>query len=148
VTLSDTIQTAAVLAAVGASIIALVISYLDRRNARAISARDRREALRDEQLLFEQGQLLRLLENLRRGGSTDALERSRMGGEAAGIIGMMGPERLPMNWAGRVLDERAPSLEEFIADESRPEWQRRGVEVQIELNRVTDEIRQRLAENS
>ncbi|KNH15720.1 hypothetical protein ACU18_16135 [Arthrobacter sp. ZBG10] len=66
------VQVAAVVAAVVAAIIALVISALDRRNARQIAAEDRRIALEHDQLLFEQSELLRLLQNLRRGSHTDA----------------------------------------------------------------------------
>ncbi|HEY4226032.1 MAG TPA: hypothetical protein VGM70_09480 [Pseudolysinimonas sp.] len=131
-------------AAAAASIVALSLGYLDRRNARHIAARDRAEALRDSQLLFEQEQLVRLLENLRQGGSTDPLIRSRLGGEAAAVIGFMGKDRLPMNWANRVLPSDAATLEDVMNDASRLDWIRQSAEVQVALERVTAQIRTRL----
>ena len=139
------IQLAAVLAAVGASIVALAISAADRRNARLIADADRVAALKHSSLLFEQAQLLRLLENARRGGSSDPVERARLGAEAAGIIGLIGPERLPRNWEGRVTSSDDPSLEDYLEDDSTPEWQKRAIEVQFALDQVTAQIRSEIA---
>lgn len=58
-------------------------------------------SLEHSQLLFEQEVLLRLVQNLQRGGHTDPQTSNDMGVEAAALIGVLGPERLP----------RAPSLE-------------------------------------
>lgn len=138
-------QLAAVIAAVGASIVALGISAADRRNARLIADADRVAALKHSNLLFEQAQLLRLLENARRGGSTDPLERARLGGEAAGIIGLIGPERLPRNWANRITSAEDPSLDEHLDDATAPEWQKNAIEVQRALDEVTAEIRREIA---
>lgn len=138
------VQVAAVLAAVAAAIVALVISALDRRNARQIAAEDRRAALEHSQLLFEQTELLRLLQNLRRGGHTDPDKIKDMGAEAGAIIGVIGPERLPRNWEARIA-KNADELHEVMEDESEPGWLRRSVEVQLALNDVTREIREQLA---
>lgn len=137
------VQVAAVVAAVVAAIIALIISALDRRNARQIAAEDRRIALEHDQLLFEQSELLRLLQNLRRGGHTDADKIKDMGAEAGAIIGAIGPERLPRNWEARIA-QTDEELREFMDDASQPEWLRRSVEAQVALNEVTQEIRERL----
>lgn len=139
------IQLAAVVAAVGASIVALWISAADRRNARLIADADRVAALKHSSLLFEQAQLLRLLENARRGGSTDPLETARLGAEAAGIIGLLGPERLPRNWENRVTSREDPSLQEHLNDETTPEWQKCAIEVQLALDDVTARIRSEIA---
>lgn len=138
------VQAGAVVVAVAAAIVALVISGLDRRNARRIAAEDRRAALEHSQLIFEQTELLRLLQNLRRGGHSDPDAIKDMGAEAAAIIGAIGPERLPSNWDARIA-KNADELRELMADEKEPGWLRRSVEVQIALNDVTREIRERLA---
>ena len=137
------VQVAAVVAAVAAAIVALVISALDRRNARGIAAEDRRAALEHSQLMFEQTALLRLLQNLRRGGHTDSAISKDMGAEAGAIIGAIGPERLPRNWEARIAKTDA-ELRDFIEDEKEPEWLRRSVEAQVALNEVSQEIRERL----
>jgi hypothetical protein len=136
------VQVAAVVAAVGASIVALIISALDRRNARKIAAKDRKDSLRQAQLLFEQEVLLRLLQNARRAGSTDPLERDQLGAEAAALIGLLGPERLPMNWENRVgKNQSEDEMRAFVADASKQEFLRRAVEVQLALNTTTAQIR-------
>jgi len=143
----DIIQVCIAATAVGASIVALVISYLDRRTQREIAKADRVESLRHAQLLFEQTQLLRLLENNRRGGSSDKLESARLGAEAAGIVGMLGPDRLPLSWVFDVDDDPDFDLKAFVADDKSPLWQRKTAEVQLALNKVTAEIREYLNKN-
>lgn len=138
------VQVAAVVAAVVAAIIALIISALDRRNARGIAAEDRRAALEHSQLLFEQAELLRLLQNLRRGGHTDEDIIKDMGAEAGAIIGAIGSERLPRNWQARIA-QTDEELRAFMDDTTQPDWLIRSVEAQVALNEVTQEIRERLA---
>lgn len=96
------VQAGAVVVAIGASVVARIISALDRKNSRQIATEDRRTALEHGQLLFEQQALLRLLQNLKRGGHTDSAISKDMGAEAGAIIGALGPERLPMNWDKQV----------------------------------------------
>lgn len=138
------IQAGAVVVAVTASVVALAVSALDRRNSRWIAAEDRRAALEHGQLMFEQEALLRLLQNLRRGGHSDTAVSRDMGAEAGALISAMGPERLPRNWAQRVA-QTDDELLAYVDDEEQPEWQRRAVEAHIALNDVTREIRERIA---
>ncbi|RAX48946.1 hypothetical protein DQ353_12565 [Arthrobacter sp. AQ5-05] len=134
------IQAAAVVVAVGASIVALTVSALDRRNARAIAARDREVAVRQAKLMFEMEALLRLAQIRRRGGHVDKDISKDMGAEAGALVGALGADRIPRNWAGAV-DRDEAGLLEFISDESKEGWQRDSVEVQVALNAVTAELR-------
>lgn len=138
------VQAGAVVVAVAASVVALVVSALDRRNSRRIAAEDRRAALEHGQLMFEQEALLRLLQNLRRGRHSDTAVSRDMGAEAGALISALGPGRLPHSWAKRVA-QTDDELFAYIDDEEQPEWQRRAVEAHIALNDVTREIRARIA---
>lgn len=138
------VQAGAVVVAVAASVVALAVSALDRRNSRRIAAEDRGAALEHGQLMFEQEALLRLLQNLRRGGHSDTAVSRDMGAEAGALISALGPDRLPHNWAKRVA-QTDDELFAYIDDEEQPEWQRRAVEAHIALNDVTREIRARIA---
>lgn len=137
------VQAGAVVVAVAASVVALVVSALDRRNSRLIAAEDRRAALEHGQLMFEQESLLKLLQNLRRGGHSDSTVSKDMGAEAGALISVMGPERLSRNWAKRVAQTDAELLA-YVDDNEQPEWQRRAAEAHIALNDVTREIRERI----
>jgi len=149
------IQAGATVVAVAAAVIALIVSALDRKNTRVIAAddraaaadlvrQDRAVALRQSQLLFEQEALLRLLENARHAGSTDPLERADLGAEAAAIIGLFGPGRLPLNWAKRVA-KTSEGLRDMLKDDTHEDFVRSSVEIQLALAEVTDEIRALLA---
>lgn len=135
------IQVAAVIVAIGASVVALIVSALDRKTARKIAAADRLMAIRHGRLTFEMEALLRLTQNLRRGGSDDTQKSRDMGAEAGAIIGAIGPERLPRNWENRI-EKTEEELRAFVADESKEDWLRRAVEAQLALMEVTEEIRQ------
>lgn len=139
------IQAAAVVVAVGASIVALVISDLDRRNARRIAAKDRAVSVRQAKLMFELEVLTRLSQNLRRGGHTDSDIRQDMGAEAGALIGAIGAERLPRNWAKRIAKSHS-GLREFIEDENNLEWIRNSVEAQVALSEVSEELGRLIAE--
>jgi hypothetical protein len=134
------VQVAAVLAAVGAAIVALVISRQDRENARKIAAEDRRTALLQGKLMFELEALLRLSQNLRRGGHEDTGISKDMGAEAGALIGAIGPERLPTNWDKRVA-QTPEELRAFVQDETKQDWLRRAVEAQLALMAVSEELR-------
>ena len=139
------IQAAAVLVAVCASIVALIVSWLDRRNARAIAAKDRAASIRRDKLMFELEALLKLLQNLTRGGHKDENIRKDMGAEARALTGTLGKERLPRNWEKRI-EKDDEGLIEFMNDESNEEWLRNSVEVQLAMNTVLDEIRHLMGE--
>lgn len=138
-TTSDLIQVAAVFAAVGAAIIALIISALDRKNARRIADADRTSALRHAHLMFELEALTRLSENLNRGGSTDALERSRMGAEALTLVGVLSPNRVPELWERKVGDD--DRLRAAFADPEMPEYKKEALETQLAISAVLRQIR-------
>lgn len=138
----DYIQTAAVVVAVGASVVALIVSWRDRVNARKIAAEDRRAALAQAKLMFDLEALLRLLENQNRGGSTDDLERKRLGAEAMAIVGLIGPERLPRLWERRIGHDDEGLRAKLDDDEKMtPEFLKWAIEVQLALNEVVEEIR-------
>ncbi|MEK0155189.1 hypothetical protein [Arthrobacter oryzae] len=133
------VQVSAVVVAVLASIVALVISALDRRNAQRIAADDRRMAVKQSKLMFELEALTRLSQNLRRGGHTDSQIRQDMGAEAAALIDAIGPERLSRNWENRVGLSRA-ELEKLVDDPSEPEFNRMAVEAHLALETVAEEL--------
>lgn len=138
-TTSDMIQIAAVLAAIAASIVALLISALDRRNARRIADADRASALRHSHLMFELDALTRLSQNLNRGGSTDALERAQMGAEALTLVGVLSPERVPELWERKVgNDDR---LRAAFNDPEMPDYKKEALEAQLAISAVLREIR-------
>lgn len=132
------IQSVVALAAIIAAVVALVIGALDRRNARAIAAEDRKASL-----MFDLEVLSRLLENLNRRGSSDPAESKRMGAEALTLIGLLGPDLLPTQWNHRVGDEA--KLRELLADDDFPEWKRNAIEVQVAVNTVLAKIRKELS---
>lgn len=133
--LSNWIQIAAVLAAVGASIVALIVSALDRRNARKIADADRAASLHHARLLFELEMASRLLENNNRGGSTDAIERAQLGAEALTMIGILGRGRVPRQWARRV-DRDDDGLSDLLADPDLPDFKKDAVETQLAVNAI------------
>ncbi|PCE15904.1 hypothetical protein AUC47_10280 [Microbacterium sp. SZ1] len=160
-TLGDLIQILAVLAAIGASIVALIVSAKDRRNAREIAiedraeaarlaaedrveaaraaADDRRESLRHAYLLHELETLAKLLVNLNRGGSADKQESKRMGAEALTLIGQLGEERLPKLWNERAGDEE--KLRAAYNDPEMPEYKKDALEAQLAVHAILREIR-------
>lgn len=139
-TTSDWIQPAAVLAAVTAAVIALIVSALDRRNARKIAEADRASELRRAHLLFELEALTRLSENLNRGGSSDNAESKRMGAEALTLVGVLSPERIPELWKRKVGSE--DQLRAAYADPEMPLYKKEALEAQLAISAVLLEIRE------
>lgn len=133
--LSNWIQVVAVLAAVGASIVALVVSAKDRRNAREIADADRAASLHHARLLFELEMATRLLENKNRGGSTDPIERAQLGAEALTMIGVLGYDRVPRQWSRRV-DRDDDGLSDLLIDPETPEWKKDAIETQLAVNSI------------
>jgi hypothetical protein len=138
----DFIQTVAVLVALLAAGVALFVSWRERVTARKIAAADRSASLQQAKLMFDLDALLRLLENANRGGSTDDLERKRLGAEAMALVGLIGPERLPRLWQRRIGhsdDELRSKLDDD--EKTTPEFLKWAIETQLAVNEVVDEIR-------
>lgn len=127
------IQAAAVVVAVAASLVALFVSWRDRVNARRIAADDRRASLEQAKLMFDLEALLRLLKNRNRGGSTDDLERKRMGAETLTLVGMLGPELLPRQWAAQV-DADDDKLRSLFDQADFPDYKKNAAETQLAVN--------------
>jgi hypothetical protein len=142
-TTSDLIQVSAVLAAVSAAIVALIVSALDRRNARRIADADRASALSHSHLMFELEALTRLSQNLNRGGTTDALERARMGAEALTLVGVLSPQRLPELWERKIGDD--DRLRAAFNDSEMPDYKKDALETQLAISAVLREIRKETA---
>ncbi|MCB5282724.1 MULTISPECIES: hypothetical protein [unclassified Arthrobacter] len=135
------VQVAAVVAAVGASIVALVVSALDRRNARRIADEDRRAALKQAHLMFELETLLKLTKNLSRGGHSDTAISRDMGAEAGALIGALGPDRVPRSWESLV-DRTPEEIQAKLEDGETAEWLKKSIEAQLALTEVAEEIRE------
>lgn len=134
------IQASAIVVAIGASIVALVISWRDRVNARLIASEDRRAALEQAKLMFDLEALLRLLENQNRGGSTDDLERARLGAEAMALVGLIGPNRLPTLWKRRIGHDDDGLRAKLTEESETPDFLKHTIETQLALNEVVREI--------
>lgn len=90
--------------------------------------------------MFELEALTRLTQNLNRGGSTDDLERARMGAEALTLVGVLSPDRIPELWEQKVgSDDR---LRAAFADPEMPEYRKEALEAQLAINAVLREIRE------
>ena len=146
------IQGASVVVAVGASVVALVVGAVDRRAAernaekdraaaRRLAEDERRAAARHARRMVEFEALLRLAENQRRGGSSDAETRSALGAEAAVLTAMVGPERLP-HLSNELNPESEAELRAFMEAPDTLEWQRRAAEAHLALLQITREIRE------
>ena len=140
------IQAASSVAAVAAAIIALVVSAKDRKNARLIAAADRTEALKQNQLIFERDLTMKLLVNALTGGSTDPLERAQLGAERSALIGTLGPERVPKQWA-RTVNANDDRLREMMTEPKFADldWKKDQFESQLAMNAILREIRDHIA---
>ena len=121
------IQTASVVVAVGASLIAL-----------RIASRNRRDSLRQSHLMFELEAAVRLTQNLARGGSTDDLERKHMGAEALALAGALEKTRIPNYWRHKFESDEV--LGTRMAATDTPEWQRDAIEAQLAVNAILRDI--------
>jgi hypothetical protein len=136
---ADIIQLVVAVAAVGAAIIALVISAKDRQNAREIARADRKIAM----LTRELDLALRLTENRAYGGSSDKLVRERLGSEALALVGILGKERVPKQWARKVeLDD--DGLRGVMNDSTTVQWVQDKIEAQLAVSAISNEIAARL----
>lgn len=115
---SDLFQLAAVVAAVGASIIALFIAGRDRRTQIDLAARERAQA----RLATELEYAVRLSANRNMGPLTDPAESKRLGAEAMALAVVVGHRWVPKQYdyvtEGKSMDELRAT---FDNDES-PDW--------------------------
>lgn len=91
--------------------------------------------------MFDLEQLLRLLENGNRGGSTDPLERDRLGAEALSLIGLLGPELLPTQWARRV-EHDEEGMRKVMEDPQMPEFKKDAIETYLAVDATVRRIRE------
>lgn len=137
--IGDWIQTAAVLAAVAASIIALRIATKDRQLQRELARLDREQA----RLTAELELAVRLSENLNHGGSTDPRETKRLGAEAMALVSVLGEGRVPRYYrhvmGGRSVDEIEIAPDEPGAE--TPRWVQWRNEAAVAVQRIAAELR-------
>ncbi|MET4003925.1 hypothetical protein ABIB48_002663 [Arthrobacter sp. UYCu511] len=137
------VQAGAVVVAVAASVVALVVSALDRKNSRQIAAADRRAALELSQLLFQQESIVKLAQTLKLARNSDTDVRGSLLDEAEALIYAVGPELLPRNWA-KVSTRTDSRKQELIEGDSvNPEFQRL-LEVQLALTGLMNQIRKQM----
>ncbi|GAA1924856.1 hypothetical protein GCM10009737_28210 [Nocardioides lentus] len=157
------IQSVAVLVAIGGLFAALRIAKADRRAADLRAEKDREEAERratearreeslrsqraDERARWEADRrfrlelLIRLSVNLEHGGSTDAGERKRLGAEASALIAALGPEVLPELHSLRGSEEHIAEVQARMAEKGpdRWTWAENAASVAFALQRVQAE---------
>jgi len=114
---------------------ALSIATLGNRAADRRAAADRAAAREAAQHHLDLELLIRLAENLQRGGSSDTREPQRMGAEARALLGALGPDRLPFAY-DRYAGLDGDGLRALIDDAARPDWLRCANEVVWELQRT------------
>lgn len=136
----DVIQIAAILVAAGASIVALIIASMDRRNAIKIAEDDRQVAADQARLLAELEAAIRLSVLEARGGHTDPIISKDMGAETLALIAMLGPDRVPEMWKRRV-EKSDEELRAFIANENEPEFLRDAVEAERAVYDILKDLR-------
>lgn len=140
-------QAAAVVVAAFAAVLALILGWLDRRNAQVIAAEDRRHAqeiaaqdrasaMRQARLLAEVDALTRLAAIRTRGGAND--EGSKIASEAAALVSLLGPERVPLNYANWV---DSPDPDAVRGDPSAPPWVLHKIEAHEALVALSEQWR-------
>lgn len=139
-TAGDFIQIAAVIVAIGASIVALVIASMDRRNAIRIAEDDRRVAVDQARLLAELEAGIRLSVLEARGGHINPVVSKDMGAETLALIAMLGPDRVPEMWNRRVA-KSDEELRAFITDEDNPQYLRNAVEAERAVYDILKDLR-------
>lgn len=139
-TLSDWIQVLVVVAAVGASIVALRIAAQDRKNAIKLSEKDRRLAVDQALLLAELDAAKRLAILEARGGHTDSAISKDMGAETLALIALLGPDRVPHMWKRRVT-KSDEELRAFIEDQTKKEFLRDAVEAERAVHDILGDLR-------
>ena len=90
--------------------------------------------------MFELQALVKLSQNLSRGGHTDPNTVKDMAAERAALVGALGPERIPRS-RGTHVEETPEELQAMIADESTDFVLVHSIEAHLALTEVADEIR-------
>lgn len=159
---SDIIQTLAVLAAVGASLVALAIAAKDRKHsariagqdrehsaavadadrahAASVAAADRAATMHQLRLFSELDAAKRLAVIEARGGHSDPVARKDMGAESLALVAFLGPERVPMMWQRRV-GKSDDELRDFAQDENNQQFLRDSVEAERAVHAIIRDIR-------
>lgn len=139
-TVGDIVQIAAIIVAIGASIVALVIASQDRRAATRIAEDDRRIAIEQSRLLAELDAAVRLSILEARGGHTDPVIVKDMGAETLALTARLGPERVPEMWKRRVGKSDA-ELRAYVQNESEPQFLRDAVEAERAVQDILEDLR-------
>lgn len=134
------VQGAAVLVAVGASLVALVTSHLDRRNNRKIAAETRAADIRVRSLLLELEYAIRLATNRNMGGSSDSGESKRLGAEALALVTLLGAERVPAQWE-KLVGHGSEELLGKMDEPETPDWVKHKIETGAAVQRILTEFR-------
>ena len=120
-------------------VMALAIAVSGNRAADRRAEADRAAGRQAAQHRLEVELLLRLAENLTRGGAKDSQEVARLGAEARALTAALGPGRVPMSYAEYA--ESADKLRAVMADTSEPLWLRQSLEALLELQRLVAQDR-------
>lgn len=119
------LQSIVALAAIFAASIAVQISKRDRRHSR---------------LLTELEYAVRLHENKARGGSTDKLERARLGAQALALAAAVGPRWVPAQFERAASGMSREQMRNVVNDESVEQWVRDKAEAALAVMGIFDEI--------
>lgn len=129
---SDIIQLIAVLAAVGASVVAIFIATQDRKVQLRIARQEGEQA----RLALELEYAIRLSANRNMGGSTDPAETKRLGAEAMALVGVVGKRWVPEQYA-RIMDGHTPeTLAAAHAGDDTPQWIKWRTESTLAVQRI------------
>jgi hypothetical protein len=138
-TLSDLIQLVAVLAAVGASIVALVIASRDRKTQLQIA----KQARNLDRLSVELQYAIRLSANRNMGGSSDPAESKRLGSEALALAGVVGQRWVPRLYSRSMNYRSTEELRERLEDDDQqrtPRWVKDKIEAGLAVQAIIAEM--------
>ena len=134
--MSDVIQLIAVLAAVGASIVAIGIATQDRKTQLRIAE----EARRQSRLELELEYAIRLSANRNMGGSEDNAESKRLGAESMALVSVLGEKWVPNQYAYVMEGHTPESLMEEHFGSDTPNWIRWRTESAVAVQRIMEEL--------
>jgi hypothetical protein len=132
------VQALAVFVAVGASVVALVISGRDRAALLTIARRDREH----DRLRTELEYAVRLSANRNRGGSSDREESGRLGAEALALAGVVGEHWVPRQFERAMDYKTTAELESMLddSDDKTPQWVKDKIETGLAIQRIIAEL--------